>query len=110
MFDEAVLLAENSWRYAWDNLDPSATWLVAEADVPEGYTVSVSCEGSVFTVLNTAKTPLPSTDGGNAPDGGTRLPQTGQLWWPVPVLLAGGLALCAAGVLGRRKKRRAVLS
>ena len=34
------------------------------------------------------------------PDGG--LPQTGQLWWPVPVLVSAGLLLIAAGYLLRR--------
>lgn len=31
------------------------------------------------------------------------LPQTGQLWWPVPVLLAGGVMLILAGVFYQRK-------
>lgn len=112
--DEAVLSAENGWRHTWGDLDPSATWLVAEADVPEGYAVSVSREGSVFTVVNTAKTPLPETPGDEPGDkpgddttgGGTRLPQTGQLWWPVPVLLAAGAALLVAGVARRNSRVR----
>lgn len=32
-----------------------------------------------------------------------RLPQTGQLWWPVPVMAAAGVFLLAAGILRRRK-------
>ncbi len=32
------------------------------------------------------------------------LPQTGQLWWPVPVLAGGGLVLIAAGVRLNKKK------
>ena len=35
-----------------------------------------------------------------SPDGG--LPQTGQLWWPVPVLVSAGLLLIAVGYLLRR--------
>jgi len=31
------------------------------------------------------------------------LPQTGQLWWPVPVLLLAGLVLVVVG-LARRKE------
>lgn len=31
-----------------------------------------------------------------------KLPQTGQLWWPVPVLTAAGLLLIVAGLLRRR--------
>ncbi|MBQ7871891.1 MAG: LPXTG cell wall anchor domain-containing protein [Oscillospiraceae bacterium] len=32
-----------------------------------------------------------------------RLPQTGQLKWPVPLLLGGGVLLCAAGLLLLRR-------
>ena len=32
-----------------------------------------------------------------------KLPQTGQLWWPVPLLCGGGLTLIAAGMWIRRK-------
>lgn len=35
--------------------------------------------------------------------GDSKLPQTGMLWWPVPVLAAGGLALLLIGWLRRRK-------
>ncbi len=35
------------------------------------------------------------------------LPQTGQLFWPVPVLTGAGLMLIAAGNILRRKKRAA---
>ena len=31
-----------------------------------------------------------------------KLPQTGQLWWPVPVFAAAGLAFLAAGAIRRR--------
>ena len=34
----------------------------------------------------------------------TKLPQTGQLWWPVPVMAALGLALLVAGVALRRRE------
>lgn len=35
-----------------------------------------------------------------------RLPQTGQLWWPVPLLAAAGLALLTAGLLRRKGEHR----
>ena len=31
-----------------------------------------------------------------------RLPQTGMLWWPVPVLAAAGLLLIVMGCIRRR--------
>lgn len=36
---------------------------------------------------------------------GNKLPQTGVLWWPVPVLLACGLVLCIIGILKKRTGR-----
>lgn len=35
--------------------------------------------------------------------GGGKLPQTGQLWWPVPVLTCGGLGCIVVGLLRRRR-------
>ena len=40
--------------------------------------------------------PTPSSGGG-------KLPQTGQLWWPVPVLTCGGLGCIVVGLLRRRR-------
>lgn len=33
------------------------------------------------------------------------LPQTGVLWWPVPVLLSSGLLLCIIGIVKRRLRK-----
>ena len=35
--------------------------------------------------------------------GGKKLPQTGQLWWPVPVLACAGLGCIAVGLFRRRE-------
>ncbi len=37
------------------------------------------------------------------PGGGGTIPQTGQLWWPVPMLMCGGMGLLTAGLMRRRK-------
>lgn len=37
--------------------------------------------------------------------GGGKLPQTGQLWWPVPVLVCLGLGCIAVGLIRRRRGR-----
>ena len=36
-----------------------------------------------------------------------KLPQTGQLWWPVPFLLAGGCLLLIAGIMQRKGEKAA---
>ena len=37
--------------------------------------------------------------------GGKKLPQTGQLWWPVPLLICAGLGCIAVGLFRRREDR-----
>lgn len=57
----------------------------------------------------TSNSPDPETSNSPAPAPGTPnnpgdgLPQTGQLWWPVPMLGIGGAVLVMLGVLRRRK-------
>ena len=90
VIDTVTLGDWNNWHYSWHDLDGKGThdWNVKEIEIPEGYTVSYSFDGTTFTVHNTET-----------------LIQTGQLNWPVPVLGAAGLALVFAGVMMLRKKK-----
>ena len=97
--DTVTLSRENNWEYTWENLDGGSTWQVAELETPEGYTVSVAQEGTAFVMTNTRSGTPPSE-----PDIPPGLPQTGMLWWPVPLLVCGGLLLVAAGLFVRRRQ------
>ena len=97
----------------------------AEAEVPKGYSVAVTREGDTVVLTNTAKK-SGNPDGevnppSKKPTGKTtdkivnkttdktsdKLPQTGQLWWPVLVLLfAGASCLLAGRVLRDRKEEK----
>ncbi len=81
-----------NWRYSWTDTDPSAVWTVVE-QVPDGYKVKYEREGNTFTITNTRQTPPPSSPDNSRPG----LPQTGQVWWPVPVLVLLGSILMLAG-------------
>lgn len=122
--DTVTLSAANGWRWHWDALPKYGDtglpidWQVAEEPV-SGYTVSLLRESVTFVITNT-RTAAPDTpdspaspdapdtpdtpDSGGSPDGG-RLPQTGQLWWPVSLLAALGLASLLCGALLRRRER-----
>lgn len=91
--DTVILSQANNWEYTWHSLDSSSKWQVVESSVPSGYTVRIAQEGSLFVITNTRPSPPPN-----------KLPQTGLLWWPVPVLLTGGLALVITGLAVRRKQ------
>ena len=115
----------NNWRYTWTGLESGPVWSVLEDKVPDGYTTayttSATASGSILTITNTATTDIP---GGKTPTGSktpgttpktptgskTKLPQTGLLWWPVPILTICGLLIASAGFLigrsGSRKKKQ----
>lgn len=64
----------------------------------------------VYAVASDPKTELerevkpttPTTPPSSGDEGG-KLAQTGQLWWPVPVLVCAGLACIAVGLFRRRR-------
>ncbi len=109
VFDEVVLNESNNWRYVWSELDPEYTWQIVEKEVPADYTVSVSRTGVTFTVTNRYNPPpvepTPTPDTPPTPTEPNKLPQTGQMWWPVPVLGAAGIALCGAGIAFKYKSK-----
>ena len=115
--DRQTLTKENQWSYTWKNLSAQMRWSVSEAEVPKGYTVAVTREGNTVVLTNTAKKPgkldgevnPPSkrTTGKTTDKTSDKLPQTGQLWWPVLVLLfAGAICLLVGRVLRDRKEEK----
>lgn len=76
----------NRWSYTWENLPPK-NFYVREDPSPR-YTTTVVKDGNTFVITNTWK----------------RIPQTGQLWWPVTALTVAGLGFLCLGMLRRRKQ------
>lgn len=101
VFDTVTLNAENNWRCAWQGLDAQYDWTVVEQGL-DGYTVAVTRDGTAFVVTNTYDEPdTPGSPPPNVP----KLPQTGALWWPVPLLALVGMLLFAIGFVRRKGKR-----
>ena len=98
-FETVQLNAENDWRYVWEDLEASGedgvnyNWTMAETAV-EGYTVKITREGAAFIIRNTYIAPNPPEK---------KLPQTGMLWWPIPVLILAGIILLVVGVARRKR-------
>ncbi len=123
LYDTVTLSKENNWQYKWTELYGKTTWSVKEKNEPDGYTVTVERQGSRFVVTNKKvdsgtgnDSPGTSTDsnGTSTDSNGTptdtsgtstdsTLPQTGMLWWPVPLLTCAGLFLFMAGWIKYRQ-------
>ena len=82
VYDTVTLNKDNDWRYEWNNMRSDKTWSVQEIDIPADYKATYSSSGYEFTITNTSQ-----------------LVQTGQLQWPVPVMLFAGSFLICAGIL-----------
>ena len=97
-YGKAITLPDNGeWSYTWFALETNHYWTVEETPV-EGYkTEEPRREGNIFVITNTCNKP----DTPQSP-GKPTLPQTGQLWWPVPVLLSVGLLFLVIGLIRRR--------
>ena len=89
--DRVVLNSDNQWSYTWDHLSTSYTYSVMETSVPSGYKESCTREKDTIVLTNTGNL----TDKVKKKD--EVLPNSGQLWWPVPVLLFVGLVLFGLG-------------
>ncbi|MBR3756083.1 MAG: Cna B-type domain-containing protein [Firmicutes bacterium] len=94
-YDTVVLNADNNWRYTWSNLPQGHHWAAYEKTIPSGYKVTYNDEGAVMYIKNTYTSTGEMTTGKKPSQ--TVLPDTGQLWWPVPVLAVLGLIFFAAG-------------
>lgn len=83
-----TLSSKNSWQGTWEGLDPREKWSVKETKVPAGYTASYKYEKGIWYVTNTGS-----------------LLQTGQMNWPIPVLVMGGAVLVLLGLWMTRKRK-----
>lgn len=124
-FMERVTLSpENNWYYEWEN-EGIHSYKVKEVSAGAGYTgdLQIFQDGTHFQVVCTNTYNPPETPPGNPPEepetppgipdlpevlgairdlpevlGARRLPQTGQLWWPLPLLVIAGVLLIVKGI------------
>ena len=97
VFDTIALPHNGAWSYTWKDLESNHQWTVTEKKEDGYQDPDVQQEGTTFIVTNPCDKPTIPTQPGKP-----SLPQTGQLWWPVPVLIAAGLLFVVIGLIRRR--------
>ena len=90
-YGESITLPHNGqWKYTWHDLEANHRWTVEEETVVGYQAPDIQRNGNTFFIRNVCGKP------------GASLPQTGLLWWPVPVLTACGLLCIVAGLIRRK--------
>lgn len=98
---EYTLTAKENWEHTWTDLEPGHNWIAAGENLEKAKDayklVSINrVDGEdiiTFTIKNSHPVKPP------------KLPQTGQLWWPVPVLLCLGLGCILVGMIRRKGEK-----
>ena len=97
VYETVKLNEKNQWSYQWKALSAKEQWTVVEKDIPDSYRVEYSKNGEKIYIVNYVKdSETPDSD---KPE---KLPQMGQLWWPVPILTLAGLSAMIIGMFKRK--------
>ena len=101
VYDTVTLNKSNQWEYKWKDLNTKYHWSVIEENVPKGYTVSITQEGTSFIVTNTFRNEEIITD--SDPD----ILQTGDEAniWPYVGILVSGILIAFYLILTRKKRK-----
>ncbi|MGN0268745.1 MAG: Cna B-type domain-containing protein [Lachnospiraceae bacterium] len=106
LYDTVSLDKANNWSYEWESLPAGHKWTAMEKDIPACYTVTSVREDRYLVITNCYQPEEPSVpvtpDKPDKPGGGSLLPQTGQLWWPVPILALAGIVFFTVGWIRRK--------
>lgn len=98
LYDTVTLNKDNNWEYQWENLSNSDEWIAIEKDVPDHYSLSIVRENNTFVVTNTYHSNINKQSD-------EKIPLTGQLWWPVPVLALFGLSFSFIGWMKKKDNK-----
>lgn len=95
VYDEVMLTGESGWRHEWSGLETGHAWAVVEKDVPSGYDVSVSREGTLLVVTNALEGEPPSEPA----------PETGEAPSYAPIVALVGIVILGGGWFLYRRSR-----
>ena len=85
--DTVKLNKDNNWTHTWLDIEKSDKYTVEEINIPEGYTATYKNEEYTYIVTNTDK-----------------LPQTGQLKWPILILSITGMLFIIVGIYEMKRE------
>lgn len=95
------LLVQTQPAENYTTLNPFLVTIPLHEEGMEGYVYDVDATPKTGTVTYVPPTPPPAP-----PTPPEKLPQTGQLWWPVPILTLCGMSCIIGGLIRRKHANR----
>lgn len=98
-YKTVILSEDNHWSYSWTTKDDGAKWMVAERNVPSGYTATLEKRDTSFVLTNTL---VPNT-----PPSGAEWPKTGDtshIMLYMLLMYTSGILLVILGITGKKKR------
>lgn len=96
VYETVQLNEKNQWQYRWENLSNEYDWRIVEKNVTSHYTVTSYSENESIFIVNTYNGDKEKEEQDD------QIPQTGQLWWPVPVLSIIGMICLIIGIVKKK--------
>ena len=99
-----TLSEENQWSYSWTVKEDGADWMVAERNVPSGYTATVEERTTSFVITNARIPETPPIEGETPPTEPPKTGDTSHIMLYLVLMQVSGATLVFLGIV--RKKRR----
>ena len=100
VFYQTVILSEdNHWSYSWTAKDDGTDWMVAERNVPSGYTVTLEQQDTTFVLTNTKIPDHPSPEELPPKTG-----DTSNILLYILLMSVSGSLLVLMGLTGKNKR------
>ncbi len=101
------LIIQTTQSSGYYTIDPFLVTVPLAQDGVWIYNVDASPKVEVYAEPEPTPTPGPEPTPEPTPTPDKRLPQTGQLFWPIPILAGAGLLFIVIGSIMRRRRRAA---
>ena len=99
LYQTVVLSEDNHWSYSWTAKDDGTEWMVAERNIPSGYTVTLDQQDTTFILTNT-KIPDHTITESPPPKTG----DTSNILLYILLMFVSGSLLVLMGLTGKKKR------
>lgn len=105
LYDTIILNEDNNWRCIWENLSNKYEWTIKEGETLGTHTSIIKKQDDTYIITKSYDEKNEEVEEEIDKEKPIeQLPQTGMLWWPVPVMLILGIIILIIVFLKSKEK------